>query len=81
MSSPNPNEYPGKTFVPYEGDMPVETVEVSADYREDREGIATVERARHYAVLRDESPMIYVSRIALPQTVEGSSPSSAEETS
>jgi len=58
--------------------MPVETVETPMP-TPDREGIATVERAKHYAVLRDKSPMIYVSRIAVPQTVERSSSSSDEE--
>jgi hypothetical protein len=37
----HPNEYPGKTFVPFEGDMPVETVELPFP-GSDREGITTV---------------------------------------
>ena len=38
----HPNHYPGKTFVPHEGDMPVETIYLNTDCQPAREGIQGV---------------------------------------
>jgi len=35
----HPNEYPGKSFIPHEGDMMVETVAMPDDYSDGREGV------------------------------------------
>lgn len=49
----HPNEYPGKIFVPWEGDMPVETVEMPVDADASREGIAGIgPERRDYETLR-----------------------------
>jgi hypothetical protein len=50
----HPNQYPGKVFIPYEGDMEVETIEMPVP-TPDREGIAVV--TEEDIVLRGKAPI------------------------
>jgi hypothetical protein len=59
----HPYEYPGKTIVPSEGDMPFETINWERSYPADREGIQGVSLEER-EILRDENTVQVDHRVA-----------------